>query len=85
MDLPWPASDAWVAARAVRDIGSAKQRGLDGHFHCGPCSAVDRIDAGRKPVTIGVLKVNPRAQALYEKLGFVVNGESETHNFMKLG
>ncbi len=37
------------------------------------------------PVTLGVLKVNPRAQALYEKLGFVVNGETETHILMKLG
>ena len=37
------------------------------------------------PVTLGVLKVNPRDQALYEKLGFVVNGETETHILMKLG
>lgn len=37
------------------------------------------------PVTLDVLKVNPRAQVLYEQLGFVVNGETETHNLMKLG
>jgi ribosomal protein S18 acetylase RimI-like enzyme len=36
------------------------------------------------PVTLEVLKVNPRAQALYEKLGFVVTGETETHNLMEL-
>jgi ribosomal protein S18 acetylase RimI-like enzyme len=36
------------------------------------------------PVTLEVLKVNPRAQVLYEKLGFVVTGETETHNLMTL-
>jgi ribosomal protein S18 acetylase RimI-like enzyme len=36
------------------------------------------------PLRLEVLKVNPRAQALYEKLGFVVTGESETHNLMRL-
>jgi len=30
------------------------------------------------PVALQVLKVNPRAQALYEKLGFAVTGETET-------
>ncbi len=35
------------------------------------------------PVTLQVLKVNPRAQALYEKLGFVVTGETKTHKLMK--
>ena len=35
------------------------------------------------PVTLQVLKVNPRAQALYEKFGFVVTGESKTHHSMK--
>jgi len=36
------------------------------------------------PVQLEVLKVNPRAQVLYEKLGFVVTGETETHNLMEL-
>jgi RimJ/RimL family protein N-acetyltransferase len=36
------------------------------------------------PVTLEVLKVNPRAQVLYEKLGFVLTGETETHNLMTL-
>jgi GNAT superfamily N-acetyltransferase len=36
------------------------------------------------PLMLQVLKVNPRARALYEKLGFVVTGESETHNLMRL-
>ncbi len=36
------------------------------------------------PLMLQVLKVNPRARALYEKLGFVVTGESETHDLMRL-
>lgn len=35
-------------------------------------------------VTLQVLKVNPRAQALYKRLGFVVTGETDTHNLMEL-
>jgi GNAT superfamily N-acetyltransferase len=34
------------------------------------------------PVALQVLKVNPRAQALYERLGFAVTGESETSYLM---
>jgi len=40
--------------------------------------------ATQLPVTLEVLKVNPRAQTLYEKLGFVVTGETETHRLMEL-
>jgi ribosomal protein S18 acetylase RimI-like enzyme len=36
------------------------------------------------PLRLEVLKVNPRARVLYEKLGFVVTGETETHNLMRL-
>jgi ribosomal protein S18 acetylase RimI-like enzyme len=41
-------------------------------------------DAGRigKPVVLQVLKVNP-ARRLYERLGFCLIGESETHYIMK--
>lgn len=35
-------------------------------------------DAG-KPVRLQVLKVNDRAQAFYERLGFVVTGQTQTH------
>ena len=37
----------------------------------------------RVPVALQVLKVNPRAQALYEKLGFTVTGETETSYTMR--
>lgn len=37
----------------------------------------------RQPVSLQVLKVNP-ARRLYERLGFVVIAESETHFQMRL-
>jgi ribosomal protein S18 acetylase RimI-like enzyme len=33
--------------------------------------------------TLRVLKSNPRAKKLYERLGFVVEGESTTHHVMR--
>ena len=39
-------------------------------------------DAGSLPVTLQVLRVNP-ARALYERLGFAVSGETETHFKMR--
>jgi ribosomal protein S18 acetylase RimI-like enzyme len=36
-------------------------------------------------VTIEVLKVNPRARALYERLGFEVTGETPMHLQMRTG
>lgn len=41
------------------------------------------IENSRKPVKLQVLKANP-ARRLYEKLGFVIAGETETHFLMKL-
>ncbi len=35
------------------------------------------------PVTLQVLKVNPRAKALYESLGFATEGETDTHDLMR--
>jgi len=35
------------------------------------------------PLRLGVLKVNPRALAFYERLGFVRTGETETHILME--
>jgi len=41
-----------------------------------------RAKAGSVPVTLQVLKIN-RARALYERLGFVLTGETETHYQMR--
>jgi ribosomal protein S18 acetylase RimI-like enzyme len=35
-------------------------------------------DAAPRPLTLGVEKDNPRARALYERLGFAPDGETET-------
>jgi len=40
-------------------------------------------EAGSKPVTLSVLKINP-ARSLYERLGFIVTGETVTHVLMRL-
>ena len=38
--------------------------------------------AGTKPVTLAVLKANPRAFALYQRHGFAVVDETDTHFWM---
>ena len=35
------------------------------------------------PVQLRVMKVNPRARAFYERLGFVQIGETDTHDLME--
>ena len=42
----------------------------------------DLLARGR-PVELGVLKVNDDARRLYERLGFRVTGETETHYNMR--
>jgi ribosomal protein S18 acetylase RimI-like enzyme len=44
---------------------------------------IEHARMGRRPVSLQVLKVNP-ARRLYERLGFVISGESETHFQMRL-
>ena len=35
------------------------------------------------PVRLRVMKVNPRALAFYERLGFTCTGETDTHDLME--
>lgn len=44
---------------------------------------MEEARALRVPVRLRVLKVNPRARAFYERLGFVCAGETETHDLME--
>ena len=37
----------------------------------------------RRPVELGIFKINVRARQLYECLGFTVVGETETHHRMR--
>lgn len=45
-------------------------------------SIIDDAERAGKSVTLRVFKVNP-ARGLYEKLGFEVSGENETHWYME--
>ena len=49
------------------------------------CMALVMAEARRLglPVRLRVLKVNPRAQAFFQSLGFVPTGQSETHVLME--
>jgi RimJ/RimL family protein N-acetyltransferase len=38
-----------------------------------------------RPVRLRVLKVNPRARAFHERLGFRRIGETDTHDLMEWG
>ena len=63
---------------------------LPGHQAKGIGSACMRLimDEARQlglPVRLRVLKVNPRARAFYERLGFVRTGQTDTHNLMEWG
>ena len=44
---------------------------------------IDDANRAQKSVTLQVLKVNPRAIAFYQRLGFLIVGESSTHLQMK--
>jgi ribosomal protein S18 acetylase RimI-like enzyme len=46
---------------------------------------VARAEARRVPAVLRVIKVNVGARRLYQRLGFVVVGESETHYDMRCG
>ena len=38
----------------------------------------------QRTVRLGVLVTNPKAEALYQRLGFVVTEKTDTHHFMQL-
>ena len=46
-------------------------------------TTIDRSDELQLPVHLQVMKKNPRARELYERMGFKVYGENETHYKLK--
>jgi ribosomal protein S18 acetylase RimI-like enzyme len=48
-------------------------------------SVVEEATASRLPAALRVLKVNVGARRLYQRLGFVIVAESETHYDMRYG
>lgn len=55
-----------------RGIGAACMRGI-----------IDDANLERKPVTLQVLRINNRATAFYQRLGFTIVDENSTHFQMK--
>jgi ribosomal protein S18 acetylase RimI-like enzyme len=45
---------------------------------------LDEASARRLGIMVSVLKANPAARSLYERLGFVVTDESTHHHHMRL-
>jgi ribosomal protein S18 acetylase RimI-like enzyme len=48
-------------------------------------SLIEQAAAARLPAALRVLKVNVGARRLYQRLGFAIVGESETHYDMRYG
>ena len=44
---------------------------------------IDDANLEQKPVTLQVLKINTRATAFYQRLGFIIVDENSTHFQMK--
>jgi putative acetyltransferase len=61
-----------IPAYQGRTIGTTIIRGL-----------ISRAEAMHAPLKLQVLKVNGRAQALYDRLGFRCIGDTKTHFFME--
>jgi ribosomal protein S18 acetylase RimI-like enzyme len=74
--VQWSDVDAYLVDIEIfpeyqgRGLGASVLRGV-----------IAEADARTLPVRLQVLKVNP-ARRLYERLGFVVTGETETHYLM---
>jgi ribosomal protein S18 acetylase RimI-like enzyme len=67
--LQYVAIEPWCQGRG---IGSA----IVGRLH-------ERAAAGRKPLTLRVLRSNPRARKLYERLGFRVVLDTDERFYMR--
>ena len=71
--VEWSATDAFLANIEIlpeyqgQGLGAALVNGI-----------ITQAEACNLPVRLQVLKINP-ARRLYERLGFVVTGETETH------
>jgi len=84
--IEWSGIDVGVLA-TVRDTECIKinqlfiQPEYQGRGIGGECMRLVLEEADRLglPVRLQVLKVNPRAQAFYRRLGFVCTGETDTH------
>ncbi len=74
--VEWGAADAFLSN--IEILPDSQGRGLGAALVTG---IIAEADARNLPVRLQVLKINP-ARRLYERLGFVITGETETHYLM---
>ncbi len=74
--IEWNVVDAFIVN--IEILPDYQGRGLGAALVHGIIAAADSRNL---PVRLHVLKINP-ARRLYERLGFVINGETETHFLM---
>lgn len=75
--VEWRETDAFIAN--IEILPEQQGRGLGAAVIA---HVIEEADAHDFPVRLQVLKINP-ARRLYERLGFVVTGETETHWLMR--
>ena len=61
-------------------LPEAQGKGIGSHVLAEVLAEANRV---HRPVVLSVLKSNPRARAFYERHGFGVVGETETHHNMQ--
>lgn len=57
-----------------------RRRGIGSHVLAG---ILDEAQRAQRPVILRVLRSNPRARAFYNRHGFTVTEETETHYYME--
>lgn len=78
--LQWEERGAVIYIRQIAVLPEHQNRGVGRAILERLCS---RSAEEEKDVSLQVFKINERARRLYERLGFVVDGESETHYSMR--
>lgn len=74
-------SDNELFIRSILIVSEYQSKGI-GSFIIS--NVIEQAQQQGRPVTLQVLKVNP-ARRLYERLGFVIEDETETHFKMRRG
>jgi len=76
--VEWGAADVFLAN--IEILPEYQRRGLGAAL---VTQIITEAEACHLPVRLQVIKINP-ARRLYERLGFVSTGETETHHLMAL-
>ena len=78
---------AWLVERRVDDVFLTFVEVASSHQRSGVGTAIVRrtlaaAAASRLPTRLTVMKANPDARRLYERIGFCIDGETPTHYIM---